>query len=122
MSLQVDEYPRNSLDRLPIEIKVIVVTMAAEQNRAYRSREALEKRGIFDVPSDDLAGNSNLHVLAHDRAEGEPGAIAQVCHDAKRDIRRQWRRQAGHGVGALFQINREFALLAAPHLFTVSTV
>ena len=118
--LQMDPFAKNSLNRLPTEIKEIVVTMVARQDAAYR-----DQRTIMSNDSGLLQGDYSQRDFGYSKdEEGLVGEEYAALDDDETvpDERRRWRRLLGKGISSVFRVNREFSTLAAPHLFTVCRI
>ena len=116
----MDPFAKNSLNRLPTEIKEIVVKMVARQDAAYRTRKT-----IMPDDSEILRGEYSQMDFGHSEDEedlvGEEYAELD-SDETELDERRKWRRLVGKGLSSVFRVNREFSALAAPHLFTVCRI
>ena len=116
--LQLTAFDRKSLNRLPTEIKEMIVAMVDRQDTAYKKR--IRMRIAFNEAL--LVGESRTDFTdSRDEANlvGEEYAAARDDANAVDDKRRKWRRLLGKGISSVFRLNREFAALAAPHLFKV---
>ena len=116
--LQLTAFDRKSLNRLPTEIKEMIVAMVDRQDTAYQKRIRMGIKLAEEMPRDesrlDFADSRDgVNLVGKEYAGAEDGSNA-TC-----DERRKWRRLLGKGVSSVFRVNREFAALAAPHLFTV---
>ena len=116
--LQMDAFAKNSLNRLSTEIKEMIVAMVELQDVAYetRQRTRVGYGGMLaDLSRVEFSDERDVENLV-----GEEYAVAVKGSAAMGDERRKWRRLLGKGTSSVFRVNREFAALAAPHLFKVS--
>ena len=121
----MDAFAKNSLNRLPTEIKEMIVAMVELQDIAYQTRRRMYARGTLDPDCiADLPGDFSKMDFANaedgKNLVGEEYETASECDAAVHDERRKWRRLLGKGISSVFRVNREFAALATPHLFKVS--
>ena len=118
--LQMSAFAKNSLNRLPAEIKEMIVAMVELQDVAYQTRQRTHEgysTYLADLSRAEFSDERDVENLV-----GEEYAVAVKGSAAMEDERRKWRRLLGKGISSVFRVNRQFAALAAPHLFKVSTL